>query len=99
LLELLHDQVEQELLVRENRPQARDLVAELTVFCRELFLLEAGEAREPHLEDRLRLTLGEPVLGLLAGRGELRLGSASAAHELLETAERQRHQALSRLVG
>ena len=53
-------------------------VAELVL---DLLAREAGEAREPHVEDRLRLDLGEPEplhqagarrLGAVASRGSAR---------------------------
>ena len=60
----LDDDVHQELSVGEDVPEARDLVAELAVLRGELLLLEAGEAREAHLEDGLGLPLGEEVVAL-----------------------------------
>ena len=57
LHELHHDDVEEDVLVREDVAEARDLGAELAVLRRELLLLEAGELGEAHLEDRLGLAL------------------------------------------
>ena len=61
----------------------------------ELLLLEAGEPREAHLEDGLRLALGEEVRALRFGGVDLVLGAAGAAHERLEPRERERHEGRS----
>ena len=81
---------------REDRLEVRDAIRELAVLRRELLALEPGEARQAHVEDRLRLPLAEPVVDALPRERDLALRAAGTAHELLEPAQRQLHQALAR---
>jgi hypothetical protein len=92
LLELHHDDVEEELLVRQDGAEARDGLAQLPVLLGELLLLEAREARQAHLEDRLGLPVGQVVVALRVRGVDLRLGAAGAADELLEPRERELHE-------
>src|SRR5690606_834083 len=94
LLELGHDEVHEQPLVGEDGAQARDLVAQRAVLLGELLLLEPGESRQAHLQDRLRLTLAQAVVAGGGGGLDLLLRPARAAHERLEPLERQLHQAL-----
>jgi len=67
----------------EDGAEPGDLVRELAVFGRELVLLEAGQAREAHVEDGFGLTLAEAVILDLRGGLELRFWRPRAARRLL----------------
>ncbi len=57
--ELLADLLEQQLVGGEDRAQLLDQLHELLVLVDDLLALEAGEALQAHVEDRLGLRLGE----------------------------------------
>ena len=59
LVELLEHHVEDLLVAREQRLQLRDLRAQLGELVEHLLALERGERAQAHVEDRLRLALGE----------------------------------------
>ena len=60
----------------------------------ELLALEAGQALQAHVEDRLRLPLRERVVALLGAARDLLLGATGAAQELLEPGQRLGHEVL-----
>ena len=65
--ELLHDDLEDELLGAEDLAELRDQGQDLLELGDDLLALEAGQPVEAHVEDRLRLDVVEPQdLGALA---------------------------------
>ena len=98
-LELRDDRGHEVLIVAE---QALEIIGErpqLFVFGFELFALEAGEATEPHVEDRLRLAFGEEhealgVRGIDFGRR-----ATGALEEAAHTEQLLLHQGVARDVG
>ncbi len=74
LAELLADDPVDQALVAEDLAQRLDLRHQLGVLLADLVRLEAGEALQAHVEDRLGLDLGQPELIDEAGAGDVRIG-------------------------
>src|SRR5215211_5966898 len=74
LAQLLDDQGVDPRRVAEDRPELADELRELGVLLADLVGLHGGEAGETHVEDRLRLFLGELELVYQAGAGGVRVG-------------------------
>ena len=55
--QLVDDDLHQQPLARENRPQPLDRLQQLGELVEDLLPLEAGQALQLHVEDRLRLDL------------------------------------------
>ena len=71
LAQLVLDDGEQELLAAQDGRQARDERLHLGQLVEDLLLLQAGEALQLHLQDGLRLDLGEREERLQLSRGDL----------------------------
>ena len=90
--QLVLDHLHQPRLRRQDRFQAIDGLAQRAELLVELLALEAGQALQAHVEDGLRLPLGERVVALLGAARDLLLGAAGAAQELLEAGQRLGHE-------
>ncbi len=99
LLELHDDHVVEQLRAREDGLVPADRVAELGVVLGELLVLEAREPRQAHLEDGLRLALGQGVRVLLLRLVDLVLRPPGPEDEGLEAAEGQGHEGDARRFG
>ena len=97
--ELVVDHRHQAAVRGEDRLQAIDRGAERAELVVELLALEAGQALQAHVEDRLRLPLGERVVALFGAARDLLFGAAGAAQELLEAGQRLGHEVRLRLFG
>ena len=71
LAQLVLDHLEQQLFAAEDGGQAGDELLHFVQLVDDLLLLQAGEALQLHLENRLRLQLGESVERLQLRRGDL----------------------------
>src|SRR6185312_13808195 len=90
--QLLLDHRHQPAFARQDRFQAIDGGAQRLELFVELLALEAGQALEAHVEDRLCLALRERVVALLGALGDLFFRPSGAAQELLEPGERLGHE-------
>src|SRR5262249_13907168 len=89
LLQLVDDDLHQQALAREDRAQALDRLQQLGELVEDLLALEAGEALQLHVEDRLRLDRrqAEPGDQAVARFGD-RLRSANQLDHRIEVIER-----------
>ena len=85
----LIDELDQQLLARQDRAQPLDRLHQLEQLVEDLLALEPGEALELHVEDRLRLELRQLELRLQAvARLGRALRSANQLDHLVEVIER-----------
>ena len=70
--QLVADHLQQALGAREDVAQVADDVEQLVVLGQDLVLLEAGQAVQPQVEDRLGLRFGQAVDRRRAGRAPRR---------------------------
>ena len=68
-LQLVDDDLQQQLLVGEDRAEALDQLHQLGELVEDLLPLQAGQPLQLHVEDRLRLDLAQPELGDQADLG------------------------------
>ena len=89
LEQLLPDQRVDAGGVAEDRPELGDALLQVGVLGLDLLAGEAGEPREPEVEDRLRLDLGEPELAHQPGAGRVGVvGAADQGDHGVEVVER-----------
>jgi len=89
LLELAADEVEHHLLAPEDRLQVPDLLLDACVLLLELRDLESREPLEPHVQNGLRLRLGQVEAIHQPGAGLGRIGRGlDQLHHLVDVANR-----------